>query len=289
MLRAVQNRRWIFWALLGMAVTALGACAQIGPVSDGTSVSYGRTNRGLLVGAAELPTRGDGYLIPPTWATRGLNFGTDELVGLLVRAARRTRLDSPGATVYFADLSPRTGGASAWHKSHQAGRDADVLFFALNEDGTPAGPPSAMVSFDEDGVAPDGRRFDTARNWLLVRALLEDPVVEVQFLFVSTWLRQKLLDHAAAIGEPADLVERAEAVLLQPGDAPPHDDHLHVRIYCPASDRSLGCRDRGPLRWTKKGFKYAQLRAAVTATLAMELPRVRPFCQLLARSLVAVR
>src|SRR5262249_46169576 len=179
----------------------------------------------------------------------------------------------------------RRGGPSAWHKSHQTGRDGDVLFFATGADGGPAPPPSAMARFGDDGLASDGRRFDVARNWLLVRALLDDPAVEVQFLFISTGLRQMLLDHAVALGEPADLVERAAAVLLQPGDAPPHDDHLHVRIYCPASDRTLGCRDRGPYRWLKKGYKYLAARTPPLPPPVAAAPP--PLCRLLALGVLA--
>lgn len=268
-----------------------GACTSLGSVPDGTSVSYGWTNRGRIVDAVELPVRGDGYFIPPTWAARGLNWGTEELVGLLVRAGRRLAAEEVGPPLLIADLSPREGGPSAWHKSHQAGRDADVLFFTVDAEGRPTPPPTGMVPFDDAGDSADGRHFDVARNWQLVRALIEDPAVDVQYLFISTGLRQKLLDHAADKGEPADVIERASAVLIQPTDAPPHDDHLHVRIYCPLSDRTMGCRERGPYRWYKKGYKYAVERLPfVTATALATVARstcVAPFCQLLARRLLA--
>lgn len=265
----------------------LGACSALGSMPDGSSVSYGWTNRGRILDAVELPPRGDGYLIPSTWASRGLNWGTEELVGLLVRAGRRLALEQIGASVYIADLSPRAGGPSAWHKSHQAGRDADVLFFTVDDAGKPAPPPSAMVPFDDEGNGADGRHFDVARNWRLVRALVEDPVVDVQYLFVSTGLRQKLLDYAVAQDEPADAVERASAVLIQPTDAPPHDDHLHVRIYCPLSDRTMGCRERGPFRWFKKGYKYAEDRLPILETIAHSTC-IGPFCEFLAPGLLAV-
>jgi penicillin-insensitive murein DD-endopeptidase len=270
-----------------------GACSTVGGVSDGTSLSYGWSNRGELVNAVELPARGDGYQVPQPWASRGLSWGTEELVGLIVRSARRLRAGDAAATLYVADMSPRRGGASFWHRSHQTGRDADLLFYALDEKGRAAGPTTAMVRFDADGVgAPvdeDGkpvtpRTFDVARNWELVRALLADEAVEVQFLFIYEPLREKLLEYATARGEAADLVARAEAVMLQPGDSLPHDDHLHVRIYCPASDRSLGCYDRGPVRWLKKGWKY---EASRPRPALVSLPDAPPLCRLLASSLVA--
>lgn len=260
--------------VLVLLVTGTG-CAALGAVDDGTSLSSGGSNRGGLVNAVELPLRGDGYRVPAPWNTRGLNWGTDELVGIIVRAGRRLQTEIPGATLYVADLSPRTGGASSWHRSHQSGRDADLHFFALGPDGKPAPAPTVMAPYDATGIGAGGRVFDVDRNWLLVRALLEDPVSQVQFLFIYEPLKQKLLEHAAAIGEPDDLRERAAAVMQQPGDSLPHDDHLHVRIYCSAEDRSLGCRDRGPQRWLKKGWKYAATGSPQPSAISSQLSELR--------------
>ena len=100
------------------------------------------------------------------------------------------------------------------------------------------------------------RFYDVRRNWALVRALLEEPGIEIQYLFIHARLRERLLAWAAEEGEDPALLERAEAILHQPGDSAPHDDHLHVRIFCAESDRALGCRDVGPVRWWKKRWKY---------------------------------
>src|SRR5688572_13231353 len=99
-----------------------------------------------LPNAVRLPSKGDGWLIPRTWNERGLSYGTRTLVGLLRRAA--ARIAARGATVYIADLSPRRGGPSFWHRSHKSGRDVDILFFALDADGRPAPPPRQMIRFD---------------------------------------------------------------------------------------------------------------------------------------------
>jgi hypothetical protein len=100
------------------------------------------------------------------------------------------------------------------------------------------------------------RFFDVRRNWALVRALLEEPGIEIQYLFIHARLRERLLAYAAEQGEDPSLLERAEALLHQPGDSAPHDDHLHVRIFCAGDDRAYGCRDAGPVRWWKKRYKY---------------------------------
>jgi penicillin-insensitive murein endopeptidase len=275
-----------------LLVVTLAACAPLGSVDDGTSLSYGGSSGGRLKNAVRLSAKGDGYLIPPNWARRGLNWGTEELVGIVVRAARRVDREHPGSRLYVADLSPRRGGPSAWHRSHQSGRDADLLFYAIDEQGNPTPPPPSMIQYGDDGGTPAIDEagnplprvfFDTPRNWALVRALLEDSAVDVQFLFIYEPLKQLLLAHAHEQGEPEELIARAAELLHQPGDSLPHDDHLHVRIYCAADDRTLGCRDRGPLRWFKKSYKYLQSRG-----LVVDIPDAaqdcfsRPFCRFVA-------
>src|SRR5688572_20696167 len=184
---------------LALVASASTSCASLGAVDDGTSVSFGGSSEGRLKNGVRLVRKGDGYLIPNTWAKRGLNWGTEELVGLLVRASRRVDRETPGSTLYIADLSPRQGGPSAWHRSHQSGRDADLHFFATDQEGNPAQPPDSMPQFGDDGMTPafDAAGnpiprlvFDVPRNWSLVRALLEDPVVDVQYLFIYEPLEQ---------------------------------------------------------------------------------------------------
>ena len=113
--------------------------------------------------------------------------------------------------------------------------------------------------------------FDTPRNWALVKALLRNPVTPVEYVFIAEHLRARLLAYALEIGEDTDLVLEAEEVLRQPSDSLPHDDHMHVRIYCPGTDLALGCAELGPLRWFKKNYKYAALGMPVR--FGLSLPR----------------
>jgi Penicillin-insensitive murein endopeptidase len=191
--------------------------------------------------SAWLPRAGDGYLIPPTWAERGLRYGTPDLVGLIERAARTVAEDVPGATLYIADLSLKSGAWTQWHRSHRNGCDADLIFYATDDSGDPRPLPRQMVPFDADGLAwtpvGDGGRlrlhFDTPRNWTLVRALLTDEETAVSHIFIARPLRARLLAFAASVGESPALVEHAASILVQPGDSEPHNDHMHVRIAPP--------------------------------------------------------
>jgi penicillin-insensitive murein endopeptidase len=238
---------------------ALPGCVHRGFFTDGTSVSLGRSTRGALLHGRELPPAGVGYQVPLPWRARGASFGTDELVAAIERAAARVAERFPGGTLGVGDLSSRRGGAAVHHRSHENGRDADLLFYAVDDEGLPLPPPGAMPRYDrqlrsrpprEAGLEPvSPRRFDVPRNWALVAALLDDPGIAVEYLFVSGPLRQALLGYAVESGEPEALTARARELLRGPGGrVPPHDDHLHLRILCPPDDRALGCVDRGKVR-----------------------------------------
>ncbi|HTM22806.1 MAG TPA: penicillin-insensitive murein endopeptidase [Kofleriaceae bacterium] len=250
-------RRVVGVAIAASAITLAG-CPKVGIMDDGSSVSWGPSNDGQLLSGAQLPRRGTGFYMPPEWSTRGNHFGTDEMIQLIVWTGRQLDVQEPGLAVGIADLSPRGGGPSQWHRSHQTGRDCDIMFFAREAGGGPI-RLTEMVRFDDAGraVLSDGRQvlFDVRRNWLLVRTLLENPVARIQFLFISDGLKQLLLDHAEQIGEPESLIEYAGWVLGQPMGALPHDDHLHLRIYCSPDDLAAGCRDRGSQRWYKRDAK----------------------------------
>ena len=56
----------------------------------------------------------------------------------------------------------------------------------------------------------------------------------------------------------------------QPGDSAPHNDHLHVRIYCPIEDRQFGCVDRGRLELLAE--REAERRQTLNA-IAEVMPR----------------
>ncbi|MBK8265832.1 MAG: penicillin-insensitive murein endopeptidase [Nannocystis sp.] len=260
------------WALVcgGALVVGVAGCAGPNLWTDGTSVSTGTSNRGRLRRPARLPTEGVGYKVPTRWSDRGFNYGVDELVAAIQRAARAVRGGSRRVILGVADLSPLAGGRSKWHSSHQSGRDVDLLFYTTDAEGVVMPPPEEeMIRFDGEGkpfaskrvtYTEEGwekRRFDTARNWRLIEAFLVDPEIRVHWIFISNPLRQRLVEHARRSERPEWVVALAEVVMRQPGDAPPHDDHLHLRIFCSRSDRFHGCADRGPIwQHEKKSYKY---------------------------------
>lgn len=206
------------------------------------SVSVGDTSHGYVVNARQLPV-GEAWGVLPKQAARDLAWGSDELVGLLERAATVFHART-GSRMWLGNIGRRGGGDIAWSVSHNSGRDADLALSYLDARGAPVDPPD-LVALDRSGLSKDGKyRFDAARTWQTIRALVSDPV-PVQYLFLSEPLKQKVLNHARIAGEPAALVTRAADVVRQPGGALPHNDHIHLRIYCSARDVEGGCHDTG--------------------------------------------
>jgi penicillin-insensitive murein endopeptidase len=249
---------------------AVAGCAGPMGVAFG-SASVGTSGDGTVRHPALLPFEGDGYAVPAPWRTRHANYGTEGLVGAVVRASRAVADELPGGLAAVGDLSHRSGGESVQHRSHQSGRDVDVFYYALDGANRPVRLSDAMLHFAPDGRAwrwspPQGARpparpvpgyrFDARRNWAFVRALLSDPEVEVQWIFMQRNLAAALLREATAAGDDPALLARAAYVIHEPSDSEPHDDHMHVRLYCDPGDRRLGCADRGPTRWWKKLWKY---------------------------------
>lgn len=233
---------------LALAVILAG-CAELGVVSDGTSISVGKPSRGYLLQGARLPDQGDGFITREIWRARDNRYGTDELVDLVVGVARRMHRVVPDVKLVVADLSGRGGGERlAFHRSHQSGRDADLLYYMRDASGRPF-EPDAMHVFNAAGRARDGSGItvDIPRTWLVIKELITAPEAPVQWVFMYEPIARRLLEHAQQIGEPEALIARARKTLKQPGDSARHDDHFHVRVYCSDADRAYGCVDIGPM------------------------------------------
>jgi penicillin-insensitive murein endopeptidase len=269
--------------LLALAVTvgvARPAVAEDGPTAAAVvvpkvqgSLSCGSANRGSLRFGSAVPERGYGFETPKTWVERGYRYGTDELVGLIQRAAARVARDYPGSILGVADLSKETGGAIPHHRSHQAGRDADLLYYAIDEHGAYVPPDNRMPVYRSSGKATYSkaprwepripvRYFDLARNWAFVKALVTDRRATVTNIFVAWRVRKWLLDYAKEAGEPKELRDQVRAVLVVPRNTKSHNDHMHIRIACSDEDIENGrCRNHlAPARKTGSRKWHSRIR-----------------------------
>ena len=257
--------------LAGLGVLSLdyGSAAAEGA----GSLSLGNPNDGSLVRGVRLPDRGPGFYSNPHSPNPDAKYGTDETIRAIARVGLDLERWAPGATLYVNDIGFREGGPISRHQSHRAGRDADFLFYMNDLAGNVARPKG--VRFDGSGAGTwnagtpadpsDDRRlvFDTRRNWLVVRSLLENDDARLQRVFVSEGLRSLMLDWARENGEPDWVLERAADVMCEP--ATPHDDHFHIRLFCTADDYRQGCRDTWPL------YPWRRTQLAARGLLEVEL------------------
>ncbi len=128
----------------------------------------------------------------------------------------------------------------------------DLLFYVATLDGAPVDSPG-FVHFGADGLGQDeahGRwlRLDVEREWLLVKALIDDPDARVEWLFVSDVVQAQLVEWALARDESTETIRRARDVMLQPKPGGIHDDHIHLRIACSPEETVGGCEPIGPRR-----------------------------------------
>jgi penicillin-insensitive murein endopeptidase len=221
--------------------------SPLAPLWDG---SIGMTHRGVLAHGTELPPRGPGF----QWLRHDdRHYALPRFAAAIERAAAKVARERPGSTLTLGDLSVRHGGQLLPHFSHRSGRDADLLLYVMTLEGSPVQSPG-FLAFGPDGIAFDETghrflRFDVEREWLLIKALIEDPEAGVQWMFVHHALEALLIEWARARGEPSDTVLHAALVMAQPAPpAQPHDDHVHVRTACTREEMATGCEPNGPTR-----------------------------------------
>jgi penicillin-insensitive murein endopeptidase len=231
-------------------VLALAACVRApSPLTPDNRGSIGLPHRGTLTAPLPLPDKGQGFARLRRDERR---FGTPRLIGAIERAAGAVERARPGSVLVVGDLSVSHGGRLLPHLSHRTGRDADLLLYVSTPDGAMVTSPG-FVHVGPDGLAWDPKRerylrFDVAREWLLIKALVEDDEARVQWIFLNHALIPLVLEWARARGEPIETVRRAQEVLLEPHPGGVHDDHTHIRVACDDDEVAAGCEPSGPAR-----------------------------------------
>lgn len=249
--------------------TSAGRAQRAGAIDwsayDSTSVR--NPNDGSLQGGVPLPLEAPGLRFNPK-RDPNTRYGTVEVVRGLVEAGARVNRELGGLPVTINALSYEHGGPIAHHRSHQSGRDVDVLFYQLGPDGTPI--ESVGAFFDPSGGGIDFRnladpsddvalRLDVPRTWLFLQALIENQEAQLQQVFVAEHLRTLLLDYARTHDVPEATIARFAEMSCQPSY--PHDDHFHFRFFCAPDDIMQGCRDSPPMYpWHREELRDAHVR-----------------------------
>ena len=230
---------------------APSGCSPQSAVPSYDSASHGTPQRGRLSRGKFLTESNTIHHVD----AQDCNFwGTDELTGMVQRVARKVAAEHPGVRLTVGELSKRRGGDIHGHGSHENGRDVDLGFYWVDEDGRPY-EPSRFIDARRDKTAMVGGKkltFDVERNWKIVEALLTDEEADLNIIVINARIRRWLLDYAREARVSPDLRRRASIVMRVPArGSHPHLNHFHVRIWCPEDDGQ--CRDRGQLwEWVEE-------------------------------------
>lgn len=237
------------------------------------STSIGNVNHGQLEEGIPLPRMGPGFLRNPKRPNPKGYFATVEVIQSLVRAAQRVKKQFPVGRVLINDLSFKEGGKITHHGSHRAGRDVDTLFYLFDEDGKPV--RSRGVSIGRDGVGwhfgkhsdPDDDvyyKFDVARTFAFLQALVEDKDNQLQRIFIAEHLRTLLMEYAETAKIRKATLQRIGDLTCQPNT--PHDDHIHLRFFCSPQDLEKGCEDVYPVYpWQKMYLRSLGMEPVISA------------------------
>ena len=203
--------------------------------SLGKAMAIGYYPRGCLSGGVPLPVTG------PTWqvmrVSRNRMWGHPELVNFLERFAPLAAKATGWHGILVGDMAqPRGGPLPFGHASHQIGLDVDIWFMPM---------PGHMLSKEDrekisatDLVAPD-RLHVNPKTWTpadvaFIKTAAEQP--EVERVFVNAAIKKELCRVEAK--RPSAWLEK-----VRPWYG--HDDHIHVRLKCPAG--SPICRKQEPV------------------------------------------
>lgn len=129
--------------------------------------------------------------------------------------------------VWIHDISKKRGGRFHPHVSHRTGQDVDIRLMLKHE--------------TERYMAATPRTLDPARNWLLVKSLLDTGHVEVMFL--DRRLQRVLYRYALKQGHSKEELKQLFEIASRERNSPirhwkGHEDHLHVRFVASPREKT---------------------------------------------------
>jgi penicillin-insensitive murein endopeptidase len=204
--------------------------------SLGKAMAIGYYPRGCLQGGVALPVTG------PTWQvmriSRNRMWGHPSLVKFLEKFAPLAAKATGWHGVLVGDMAqPRGGPLPFGHMSHQIGLDVDIWFMPM--------PGHVLSDADRDKISAINLVAD---DWKHVNPKTWQPQADVAFIRTAAEQPEveRVLVNAAIKKEICRMQgDRHPAWMdkLRPWYG--HNDHIHVRLKCPAD--SPNCRKQPPV------------------------------------------
>jgi penicillin-insensitive murein endopeptidase len=219
--------------------------------TPGPARVIGRHESACISGAVELPLQGPGFQAVDV--SRRRYFGHPALVDFAVDLGRAVYTAGLGTMLVGDMAQPRGGPMSFGHVSHQGGLDVDI-WFRLDVGPLPVARRDGLAQplVVDARTGQIDRALWTARQAELVRLAALDP--RVSRVFVGAALKRDLCERVWP--------DRGWLRVVRPW--PGHDDHLHVRLSCPAD--SPDCIDQAEA--VGDGCGHAELAAAMAREIA---------------------
>ncbi len=204
--------------------------------SPGLSQSIGSYTAGCLSGAAILPRTGTGYQVMRL--SRQRFYGHPDLINFIQHLGQTIDANKWG-TLLVGDLGqPRGGPTLTGHRSHQSGLDVDLWYLmspvaairtlTANEREKWGAPSVLKANSDQVNLA----------QWTMANERILETVArmpEVDRVFVHAGVKRLLCSRKT----PHDWLRK-----IRPWWG--HDDHLHVRLKCPANNSACQGQEAVP-------------------------------------------
>lgn len=226
---------YALFLLLGSATALANPWAQVDGPAPGPSRAIGDTSAGCLLGARQLPTEGNGYVV--MHLERNRYYGHPSLISS-IRALGDRAAQGLGV-MHVGDLGmPRGGPMPFGHRSHQTGIDADVWFdlspsLHLGANRTRSNVSAFNVlSKTSDGL--DYRLWNNSHEQML-KAAATQPAVDR--IFVNARIKQELCRTTRG--------DRSWLRKIRPWYH--HEDHFHMRLSCPPDSPSCVRQEAIPM------------------------------------------
>ncbi|MBS1959755.1 MAG: penicillin-insensitive murein endopeptidase [Bdellovibrionales bacterium] len=212
------------------------AWSRVAAPTRGDTSSIGFYSNGCVAGAHTLPLDGDGYQVMRP--SRNRYYGHPIMIQYVQDLA--ATLQAMDAPLLIGDMGQPRGGTMPYgHKSHQIGLDVDVWFWnhpeqeqrSLTLDEREKLPLLSVLN--ENGIV-DPKKFGE-KQILKLKVAAENDLV--QRIFVNPAIKVYL---CSTLGEG----DRDWLHKLRPW--PGHDEHFHVRLYCPADEKQCTHQDEQP-------------------------------------------
>lgn len=210
-------------AVCGLTSATALAADDWGDITEplpGEARIIGHHGGACLVGAEQLPPEGTGYLAVDL--ERNRHYGHPSLIDYVQTLGQRVDESGFGPMLVGDMAQPRGGPMPYGHVSHQSGLDVDI-WFRLD---LPQIERSEREGLDQP-ILVDPATNQVDDRWsddhaTLVRLAANDP--RVARIFVDSAVKRDLCER--------EWDDRSWLRRIRPWHS--HDEHLHVRLRCPA-------------------------------------------------------